>query len=256
MKSKYRQPHAIALLCSLAGASAQAADNLAKDTSGTNPTLLLRSLNLSNEYSKLQSGSYLNNLSLKYTEPFMDGKMSLKLNVPALQTDAGPGGSGLGDMSLKWTWVASVAKTEGWVVNSELYAPTGEDFFTGEQWVVAPGITYVRFLSPEVIVAPAYVHSLGFAGNERAVDVNAGTIDLYVVYRPQGQSWWLTADLTMSLNYENTAQTPMNFELQYGRKLGKVGGATVNGFLRPGIGIGDDRPYDWNLQIGLSLIGF
>ena len=232
------------------------AEDTAKDTSGTNPTLLLRSLNLSDEYSSLQSGDYLNNLSLKYTEPFMDGKMSLRLTVPALWTDAGPGGSGLGDISLKWTWVASVAKTDGWVINTELYAPTGDEFFTGDQWVLAPGVTYVRFLSPEVIVAPAYVHSLGFAGNESAVDVNAGTIDLYLVYRPKGKTWWLTADLTASMNYENTDQTPMNFELQYGRKLGSLGSATVNGFLRPGIGFGDDRPYDWNLQAGISIIGF
>ena len=68
------------------------------------------------------------------------------------------------------------------------------------------------------------------------MDVNAGTVDLYVVYRPQGESWWLTADLNMSVNYERTEQTPMSFELQYGRKLGNLGGATVNGFLRPGIG--------------------
>ena len=94
-------------------------ENPAKDTSGTNPTLLLRSVNLSNEYSELQSGNYLNNLSLKYTEPFMDGKMSMKLNVPMLWTDAGPGGSGLGDMSLKWTGVASIAKTDGWFINTE-----------------------------------------------------------------------------------------------------------------------------------------
>jgi len=243
----------LALAASLA---AHAADDTAKDTSGTNPTLLLRSVNLSNEYSELQSGHYLNNLSLKYTEPFMDGKMSLKLNVPALWTDAGPGASGFGDISLKWTWVASVAKTDGWVINAELFAPTGDDFFTGDQWVAAPGITYVRFLSPEIIVAPAYVHSLGFAGNERAADVNAGTVDLYVVYRPQGKLWWLTADLTASINYENTNQTPMSFELSYGRKLGKLGGSTVNGFLRPGIGIGEDRPYDWSIQAGISIIGF
>jgi hypothetical protein len=34
-------------------------ENPAKDTSGTNPTLLLRSVNLSNEYSELQSGRIL-----------------------------------------------------------------------------------------------------------------------------------------------------------------------------------------------------
>jgi hypothetical protein len=233
-----------------------AEENSVKDTSGTNPTLLLRSFNMSNEYSQLQSGDYLNELTLKYTEPLMDGKMSLRLNMPTLWTDAGPGESGLGDISLKWTWVANVSKTDGWVVNTELYAPTGDDFFTGDQWVMAPGITYVRFLSPEIIFAPAYLHSLGFAGNSGAVDVHAGTVDFYLVYRPQGESWWLTADLTLSMNYYNADQTPMSFELQCGRKLGNMGVATVNGFLRPGIGFGDDRLYDWSIQAGISIIGF
>lgn len=244
------------LVALLTASRLTAAEGTEKDTSGTNPTLLLRSLNLSDEYSELQTGDYLNNFSLKYTEPFMDGKMSLRLTVPALWTDAGPGGSGLGDISLKWTWVAKVAKQDGWVFNTELYAPTGDEFFTGDQWVLAPGVTYVRFLSPEVIVAPAYVHSFGFAGNSSAPDINAGTVDIYLVYRPKGKSWWLTGDLTAAMNYENTDQLPMNFELQYGCKLGKMGSATVNGFLRPGIGIGDDRPYDWNLQAGISIIGF
>lgn len=249
--------HAVSLALALAASLvSHAADETLKDTSGTNPTLLLRSLSLSDEYSTLQTGDYLNNLSLKYTEPFMDGKMSMRLTVPALRTDLGPGASGLGDMSLKWTWVASVAKRDGWVFNTELYAPTGDDFFTGEQWVLAPGVTYVRFLSPEFIFAPAYVHSSGFAGNKSAPNVNVGTIDLYLLYRPLGKNWWLTADFTVAYNFESTDVLPMNFELQYGFKIGKWGPAAVNGFLRPGIGIGDDRPYDWNIQAGISIVGF
>ena len=61
------------LLALLSVSRLTAAEGTEKDTSGTNPTLLLRSLNLSDEYSELQTGDYLNNFSLKYTEPFMDG---------------------------------------------------------------------------------------------------------------------------------------------------------------------------------------
>jgi hypothetical protein len=31
-------------------------------------------------------------------------------------------------------------------------------------------------------------------------------------------------------------------------------GAAINGYIRPGIGIGADRPYDFNIEVGISLV--
>ncbi len=228
----------------------------AKDTSGTNPTLLLRNFSLNNEYQSLSNSNYFNALSLKFTQPFNEGKMSLTLKAPAFWTDISGDESGLGDISLKWAWVASVDQKEGWVTTTELFMPTGDDFFTSDKWTLAPGVAYVRFLSPEVIVAPAYVHSFSFAGNDSRPDIHSGTLDLYLVWRPKGEKWWITSDLTFGMNYEDTDQTPMSFEVQYGRNLGKLGSSAVNGFIRPGVGFGDDRPYDWNIECGLSIVGF
>jgi hypothetical protein len=251
-----KSPTYALLAATLIGSTAFADDGKAVDKSGTNPTLLLRSAGLSNEYSALSSGGYLDTMSLKFTQPFDDGKMSLRLNVPHLWTDRGPDRSGFGDLSLKWTWVAKVTKQDGWVASAEVAAPTGSSAFTSDQWIAAPGITYVRFLGPELILAPAYVHRFSAANEATRADTNAGTVDLYVVYRPTGKSWWLTGDFAVGVDYEDSGKTPMSFALQCGFKLGKLGDSVVNGFIRPSIGIGDDRANDWSAEAGISVIGF
>lgn len=240
------------ILCS----SSAFAQDETKDTSGTNPTVLMAGFTLTNEYAELPNSNYLNSTTLKAIQPFMDGSMNLILEVPFLTTDALGGESGIGDLALKWNWVASVDREDGWVPSAKLFMPTGDNFFTSDQWAFAPGITYARFLSPEFILAPAYVHTFSFAGDDSRPDLHAGAFDLYLLWKPKGKDWWLTADLTLGINYKDTDQTPMSFELQCGKQLGKLGPAAVNGFIRPGIGIGDDRLYDWNAEIGVSIIGF
>jgi hypothetical protein len=169
--------YTFALAFSLTAGAADAT----KDTSGTNPTVLLRSATLSNEFAELVNGTYLNSTSLKGTLPFMDGSMNLVFELPLLTTDALGGQTGIGDVSVKWNWVASVDRVDGWVPSAKLFFPTGDDFFTSDKWVFAPGITYARFISKEFIIAPAYVHSFSFAGDSARPDLHAGAFDLYLV---------------------------------------------------------------------------
>jgi hypothetical protein len=45
-----------------------------------------------------------------------------------------------------------------------------------------------------------------------------------------------------------------SFETTFGRKLATLsGGAGLNGYIRPGVGIGADRPYNWNIEVGISV---
>lgn len=60
----------------------------------------------------------------------------------------------------------------------------------------------------------------------------------------------------MSHDFENNA-TPISQEVAFGRNLAKLNsGAAVNGYIRPGVGIGADRPYDFNIEVSISLVGF
>lgn len=125
----------------------------------------------------------------------------------------------------------------------ELTAPTASDNVLGTgKWVIAPALAYGMFLPGNHIFAPAYKHSVSFAGQGGRPDINSGSLDFYFVSKFDHGRQWITIDPT--------------YILTYGRVLGKVGGAVMSGYIKPGVGIGPDRPYTWSAEAGVSFIGF
>ena len=62
---------------------------------------------------------------------------------------------------------------------------------------------------------------------------------------------WLIVNPQILIDHEaNTV--PELAELEWGTMIKPGPGASV--YLRPGIGIGDDKPYSWNFEIGLKFI--
>ncbi|MDH2328330.1 hypothetical protein QCN27_15805 [Cereibacter sp. SYSU M97828] len=227
------------------------------DTSGTNPAVLSKTLSFSNEY-RFISDRYYDVADLRYTQPFFNGKAAARLTLPFVTTDtSGDTKSSFGDASLKLSWIPHVDARQAFVLSTEIYAPTAnDDTFGTEKWVAAPGITWARFISRELIVAPALIYNFSFAGDDDRADVDRADVDIYVVYRPHGKRWWLTSDITISHDFESDV-TPVSWELALGRNLGTLpGGGAINGYIRPGIGIGADRPYDANIEVGISLVNF
>ncbi|RWQ15768.1 hypothetical protein [Mesorhizobium sp.] len=244
---------AIALL-SMGTAEAQEA----KDTSGTNPAVLTRTLAISNEYRFLPGDEYYDITNLRYTEPFLDGKASVRLTVPLDGTDlTGDDEFGIGDVAAKFSWIPYLSRRQAFILSTEIYAPTAsEDVLGTGKWVAAPGLTWAYFASPEIIIAPAYIHSFSFGGDSDREDVNRGDFDFYVVYKPHAKRWWLTSDVTASYDFE-AKTAPMSWEVALGFNLGKLpSGGAINGYIRPGVGIGNDRPYDFNIEVGVSLVSF
>lgn len=229
-----------------------------KDTSGTNPAVITRTLSFSNEYRFLPGGDYYDQMLFRFTQPFLDGKAGLRLSLPLDATNVtGDGEFGIGDISAKLSWIPYVSRQQAFVLSGEVYAPTAsEDVLGTGKWVAAPGITWAWFASPEIIIAPAYIHNFSFAGDDNRANVNRGDFDLYAVYRPQGKRWWLTSDFTASHDFEADT-TPMSWEFQFGWNVAQLkNGAAVNAYVRPGVGIGPDRPYDANIEAGISLVNF
>lgn len=254
-RSLWRTLQAMAVMA-MAAVPAAAQDE--KDTSGTNPAVLTRTLQISNEYRFLPGGEYYDQMLIRYTEPFWAGKGSVRLTLPVEATDlADDDEVGIGDIAAKFSWIPHVDRHQAFVLSTEVYAPTAsEDVLGTGKWVVAPGLTWAYFASPEVIIAPAYIQNLSFAGEDDRADVNRGDFDFYVVYRPHGKRWWITSDTTVSHDFEADA-TPVSWEVAFGRNLAALeGGAALNGYIRPGVGIGNDRPYDFNIEVGVSLVNF
>jgi hypothetical protein len=229
-----------------------------QDTSGTDPTKLSRSMSFVNDYKFLTNNSYSNATSFRFSEPIADGRMALRANVPYTVTNAKDAViNGLGDVSLKWTWVAYLDRRQGFVVSNEVTAPTAADKILGTgRWSVSPGATYAYFLTSEIIIAPALIHTLSFGYDRDRKEISRTDFDFYTVYKPKGQNWWLTSDVTVSRDHI-AKTTPMSWKLALGTNLGRLpGGGAVNLSIRPGVGFGPDRPFKWSLEGSIAVVGF
>jgi hypothetical protein len=228
------------------------------DKSGTDPTKFLRTLVLRNEYQRLTNDASFNIASLTYVEPFADGRMNLRTRVPLIATDAlGDGDVGLGDLSFRYNWLAYLDAKQGLLLSTELNADTAtKDVLGRGKWIIGPTATYAMFLSPTMIFAPAYQHNISFAGDGDRNDVNESVIDLYLVFTAEDKKSWFIVDPTMVIDWENEENTPATLEAEYGFNIGTLWGGALNFYIRPGIGIGQDRPYDWNIEAGFTVVGF
>lgn len=55
---------------------------------------------------------------------------------------------------------------------------------------------------------------------------------------------------------EPARTTPLILEAEDGRTCGSLPGSTRNIFIGPGVGIGPDRPADWTIDVGFTVVGF
>jgi len=228
------------------------------DKSGTDPTLFLRTASFTNEFQGLKNDNYANVTSFKYIEPFADGKMNLRLTVPLVATDrAGDGDFGLGDIGLRYNWLAQADKKGAWLLGTELFADSAtKDVLGRGKWIVAPIVTKAFFLTKDLIFAPTYQHNISFAGDSDRKRVNESVLDFYFVMTAEDKRSWFIADPTVVVDWENETNIPATLEVEYGRVVGSLFGGAASLYVRPGVGIGQDRPYDWNIEIGLKVIGF
>ncbi len=245
------------------------------DKTGTNPLNFQRTAQVVNEFDGL-GGAQVNFTRFRFAQPFYGGRMSFRAEIPLVYAHAGianPGGDeggggsvtrvgnvsrfGLGDINLKFSYIPYARKSGGLLTAVELNPPTATESVLGTgKWVLAPTVAYGFFLPGNHIFAPAYKHSISFAGNDSRADVNNGSFDLYFVSKFDDNRQWITVDPTYLLNYQQGKYSGATLRVIYGRVLGKIGDAVVSGYVKPGVGIGHDRPNDWSVEGGISLIGF
>lgn len=224
----------------------------------TDPTKFLRTLAIRNEYNRLTSDNSFNVTTLSYIEPFADGRMSLRLKVPVVATDAlGTGDFGLGDIALKYNWVPYIDAKQGLLLSADLTANTAtKDVLGRGKWIIAPAATYAMFVSKNIIIAPTYQHNISLADDDNRADVNESVIDLYMVFTAEDKKIWVIVDPTLGIEWETDQNTPFALKVEYGQRIGTLLDGTLNFYVRPGLGIGQDRPYDWNVEFGFTVVGF
>ena len=263
-------------------APVSAAGDAKSDKSGTNPLNLQRTFALSNEFDGVNGTAHIDMTRLRYTEAFAPN-FSVRLELPfvaayaAFANDSAVGGGnaaaspsdggnlgksrdfsrfGLGDMVLKTTYIPFLDHTGGVALSAELGMPTASYTALGTgKWTFSPSITYGMFLSPTMILAPSYKQSFSIAGDAGRKTINNGAIDLYyVIILDKTQS--ITIDPMYLPDYNAGNYAGAALKVNYSHFLAKVGDGALNGYIKPGIGIGQDKPYGWSIEAGVTLIGF
>ncbi len=89
------------------------------------------------------------------------------------------------------------------------------------------------------------------AGDSSRPDISRSQIDLYFVWMLANGKNWLIVDPQVVLDHENSKELG-TIEAEWGFMIAPSAGASA--YLRPGIGIGADKPYSWNIEVGLKFV--
>jgi hypothetical protein len=118
--------------------------------------------------------------------------------------------------------------------------------------VIAPTLFFVfpGLLGKASLFAPGYQYLTDVGGGDNN-KISRSQIDLYFVWILGKGANWLIVDPQIVIDH-NTNTYPTLIEVEWGYMIPPLPGASV--YLRPGVGMGADRPYDWNFEGGLKFV--
>lgn len=237
-----------AVLILQSAALAQDADN------GTDPTKLRRTFWTSYEHMDFGSDTSRGTFKLMAETP-VGARTALRFTLPLAAYDATglDGDPALGDLSLRVTHILDVNRERGFVLQGEIFADTADRAELGYGATVLKGTAiYAKFLEGGRIFAPALSHSESVEGNN---DVSETVLDFYYVPKLPDPAWYMTVDPAVVQNWEGD-RLYGSLAVTAGRAVGKIGGGVAQLYAKPSIFIGDERPADWALEVGVRVIGF
>lgn len=231
--------------------------NNPEDKTGTNPLNFQRTLHVFNDYQNLPSSRYWNALGAEYIDVFHGGRMDWRAELPLVLSDRDDGDSdfGIGDLNLRYDWIPMMDAKNGALLGTGLGIPIAtHDGLGTEKWTLAPIAQFVFFLKDDYLFAPFYQQTFSFMGEGSAPDINQGVLDFYFALKSKDQQSWAIIEPQFVFDYERDNSSTL-IEVELGRILGTMGGGTSSAYIRPGLGIGSDREYDWSIEIGFRVIG-
>ena len=158
--------------------------------------------------------------------------------------------SGIGDFDARFLWLAHA--TNKWAI-----APGLEAFFntaspnalgSGSQ-ILAPTIFvgFFNLLGNRSIFAPGLQYHFNYSGNK----VSRTVLDLYFVWILGGGKNWLIFNPQPIIDHHNSTEFAQ-VDLEWGFMIAPQAG--IGGYIRPGIGVGADRPFDYNLEFAIKFV--
>lgn len=230
-----------------------------KDNTGTNPINFTNDLRVYHNYTDLNTrgDGELNTSTLQYRTPFADGKWQFQIKVPFVNSDIDVTGngvkdinnSGIGDVSMRFLTVPvlKMEKKFALAMGLEVGLDTADN--SDGSTTLGPQIFGVFFKPPGggTLVAPAYQHVFSIGGK----DVNRSQLDLFYLYTFKDKIVnWAMINPQAVIDYEDDNNTHMNIDFEAGKMITK----SQSVYVRPGIGIGGDRYFDWDFEAGWKFV--
>ena len=221
---------------------------------------------------------FTQDVRLRFTEPFAAGRVSLRVETPMVyarveggraagigpdaDTGGGTGAPGMrrslaaGDVSFRLSGLAYSDATRAVQGLLDLSVPTGTADTGAARFIASPAMSGIWLNSRHWGLAGQVRQSLSFGGAASAARINLTELDAFLFWRVIPGQAWLTFNPTQRLDFAGRRFSGGTFRVTGGWRLGEVAGGGLSIYVRPGIGIGRDRPYDWNLEAGLTLSAF
>jgi hypothetical protein len=160
--------------------------------------------------------------------------------------------SGIGDIDARVLYMAYASKRIIIVPGLEAIFDTATNPALGNNANVLAPVLFAVFpgvLGGQSLFAPGYQYLFDISGDD--TKVSRSQIDLYFVWLLGKGAHWLIVDPQVVIDHENK-QEPALVEVEWGYMIAPSVGAST--YLRPGAGIGSDKPYEWNLEFGFKYV--
>lgn len=240
-------------------ALAQSADE--QDSSGTNPINFTYDFRIYSEFqefnAKGDNGGGL--LTFEYRIPVGE-KWQLRGRFRGTTKSFDPEGdgtsettTGVGDFDLRLLTVPYASKKLAVAAGLELFLDTASSDVLGEgKTSLGPQAFLVWFAPGGVkgtLFAPAVQYVFDVAGADNRADVDRFQFNFFYLWLSDSKKHWALLDPQLVIDNENDKEFGQ-IEIEVGQMMF---GATSS-YIRPGIGVGSDRPLNWNIELGFKVI--
>jgi len=163
--------------------------------------------------------------------------------------------SGIGDFDARLLWIASASKKMVLAAGLEVFMDTASNDALGNGQTVLGPTAFAVFpglLGPGSLFAPGYQYVVDAGGGNGQSDISRSQIDLYLVWGLADGRNWLIIDPQVIIDHEANDDVFATLEVEWGYMMVPESG--ISAYFRPGIGLGSDKLYDWNFEIGLKFV--
>ena len=201
-----------------------------------------------------EEGGLYSNMGKRAAFRIKARQKSLSLEGPAESPFGTSEVSGIGDLDARLLGILYYNKSMLIAAGLEAtFDLASNDYLGSGKTLLLPQVFFVfpSLMGKGSLFAPGFQYVFDVGGDPARADVSRTQIDLYFVWVLAEGKNWLIVDPQVVFDHKNDTY-PGLLEVEWGFMIAQSAGAST--YVRPGVGIGADRPYDWNIEAGLKFV--